>query len=116
MTNRFAETVVIFNDDGLGKADDVLRHKLAVNYLRTLIELEQYPLAILLYAEGVRLVASQSPCLAELTELASAGVPIIACRTCLDYSGLMDDVAVGEIGNMMRIVELQALAEKVITA
>ena len=116
MTNRFAKTVVLFNDDGLGKADDVLRHKLAVNYLRTLIELEQYPQAILLYAEGARLVASASPCLAELTELASAGVPVIACRTCLDYFGLMDDVAVGEIGNMMRIVELQALAEKVITA
>ncbi len=57
----------------------------------------------------------QKPYQKELEELAAAGVPLIACRTCLDYYGLLDQVVVGEIGNMLRIVEAQATAAKVIT-
>ena len=113
--NDFAGTAVIFNSDGLGQADEALRHKLATNYLRTLAELGEYPQAILFYASGVKLVVDGSPCLAELKELASVGVPLIACRTCLDFYGLMEKVAVGEIGNMLRIVEAQGRADKVVT-
>ena len=115
MQNAFSQTVIIFNQDGLGQAEESLRHKLATSYLRTLLELGHHPRAILFYAAGAQLVAAGSPCLQELTELAAAGVPLIACRTCLDFYGLMDRVAVGEIGNMLRIVEAQAAADKVIT-
>jgi len=115
MSNHFASTAIVFNHDGLGHADAALRHKLASNYLRTLLELEQHPQAVLFYAAGVKLVAEGSPCLTELAELAAAGVPLIACRTCLDFYGLMDKVQVGEIGNMLRIVEAQAAADKVVT-
>ncbi len=115
MSNDFSGTVIVFNNDGLGHADEALRHKLATSYLRTLLELEQRPQAILFYASGVKLVATGSPCLKELAELSGAGTPLIACRTCLDYYGLIDKVEVGEIGNMLRIVEAQAQAEKVVT-
>lgn len=115
MTNDFVSTAIVFNHDGLGQADEALRHKLATNYLRTLLELGQHPQVILFYAAGVKLVATASPCLPELKELAAAGVPLIACRTCLDFYGLMDSVEVGEIGNMMRIVEQQGKAVKVVT-
>lgn len=115
MQNEFAHSVIMFNNDGLGHAEDALRHKLASSYLRTLLELGHLPQAVLFYAAGVKLVASDSPCLAELNELAAAGVALIACRTCLDFYGLMNNVAVGEIGNMLRIVEAQAAAHKVIT-
>jgi len=116
MENQFSKTAIVFNHDGLGHADEALRHKLATNYLRTLIELGQLPQAVLLYAAGVKLVAAGSPCLAELKALTDAGVPVIACRTCLDFYGLMDKVAAGEIGNMVRIIEAQAAADKVVTA
>jgi len=112
---NFANTAIVFNHDGLGHADEALRHKLATNYLCTLIELGERPQAILFYAAGVKLVAEGSPCVGELKALADAGVPLIACRTCLDFYGLMEKVAVGEIGNMLRIVEAQGKAEKVVT-
>ena len=115
MNDPFSDTVVVFNNDGLGHADEALRHRLAANYLRTLGELGYRPQAVLFYAAGVKLVAAGSPCLKELEELAGAGVPLVACRTCLDYYGLLGKVVVGEIGNMMRIVEAQASAAKVIT-
>lgn len=115
MGNAFAATVIVFSSDGLGQADEALRHRLAANYLRTLLELAQFPQAILFYASGVKLVAAGSPCLGELQDLAAAGVSLIACRTCLEYYGLMESVAVGEIGNMLRIVEAQGAAQKVIS-
>ncbi len=115
MSNNFSHSAIIVNNDGLGHANEALRHKLAANYFRTLLELGQLPQSLLFYASGVKLVAHGSPCLQELIELAAAGVPLIACRTCLDFYGLMENVAVGEIGNMVRIVEAQANAEKVIT-
>ena len=115
MNNDFANTVLVLNHDGLGQADEPLRHKLLVNYFRTLLELEQFPQAVLFYAGGVKLVAKGTPCEKELAELSSAAVPLIACRTCLDYYGLLDSVVVGEVGNMLRIVEAQASAAKVIT-
>lgn len=115
MSNDFSRTAIVINHDGLGHADEVLRHKLVVSYLRTLLELGQLPQTVLLYAAGVKLITADSPCRQELAELAAAGVPLIACRTCLDHYGLMDRVVVGEIGNMLRIVEAQAAAEKVVT-
>lgn len=116
MENNFAQTAIIFANDGLGHADAALRHKLASNYLRTLLELDQLPQAILFYAAGVKLVTEGSPCAAELQELARRGVALVACRTCLDFYELMDKVVAGEIGNMLQIVEAQARARKVITA
>jgi selenium metabolism protein YedF len=115
VSNNYANTVLVLNHDGLGQTDTTLGHKLAANYFRTLIELGQIPKAITFYADGVKLVTTGTPCQQELAELAAAGVPLIACRTCLDYYGLLDQVVVGEIGNMMRIVEAQASAAKVIT-
>ncbi|MDR2451667.1 MAG: DsrE family protein [Candidatus Accumulibacter sp.] len=113
--NPFADTVIIFSNDGLGRGDEALRHQLAVNYLRTLSELGYRPQALLFYTAGVKLVAAGSPCLAELETLARAGVPLIACRTCLDHYGLTGRVEVGEIGNLLRIVEAQGNAGKVLT-
>lgn len=113
--NEFAHTAIVAGSDGLGQAEQALRHRLVTNYFRTLSETEQLPQSILLYASGVKLATGESPCLEALRALADAGVPIIACRTCLEYYGLMDKIVVGEIGNMLRIVEAQGDATKVIT-
>ncbi|MBK7564488.1 MAG: DsrE family protein [Propionivibrio sp.] len=115
MSNDFADTVLVLNHDDLGQADQPLRHKLIVSYFRTLLELEWFPKAVVFYVGGVKLVAEGTPCQKELAELSSTGVLLIACRTCLDYYGLQDNVVVGEIGDMLRVVEAQASASKVIT-
>ena len=115
MNTGFSDTVLVLNHDGLGQASTALSHKLVVSYLRTLIELEQLPRAIVFYADGVKLVAEGTPCQKELAELSAAGVPLIACRTCLDFYALIDRVVVGEVGNMLGIVEAQMSAAKVIT-
>lgn len=108
-------TAILVTSDGLGQGETPLRHRLAASYFLTLAESGLRPQALLFYGEGVKLCCQSSPCLDGLQQLAAAGVPLVLCRTCLDYYGLLDAVAVGEIGNMLRIVEAQQQAGKVIT-
>jgi hypothetical protein len=61
------------------------------------------------------MVAADSSVLETMRALRTAGVPIIACRTCLEHYGLVDRVAVGGIGTMAQVIELQAIAGKFIT-
>ncbi len=108
-------TVVIINSNGMGQADSGLSHKLVKTYLKLLDLGEQRPLAICLYAEGVKLAASASPVLEELEALVENGVRLVVCTTCLNHYQLMDDLKVGIAGGMKDIIEAQVEAEKVIT-
>lgn len=110
----FAHAVVMFGGDGMGQGDEVLRRKLAANYLRVLAEAGSPPRAILLFGAGVKLASRDSPCREALDALARLGCQVIACRTCLEHYGLMSTVPEDEIGNMLMIVEAQAAAAKVI--
>ncbi|MBI9069854.1 MAG: DsrE family protein [Salinivirgaceae bacterium] len=40
---------------------------------------------------------------------------LIACKTCLQHFNLTDKIEVGVVGTTMDIVELQKMADKVIT-
>lgn len=114
MSNGFAKTAIVVANEGLGEGDPELVKRVAATYFRTLFESEQIPSSILLYTAGVKLACTGSPCIEELRALENAGVEIISCRTCLEHYGLSELIEVGQIGNMLRIVEAQALAEKLV--
>ncbi len=108
-------TVVVINSNGMGQAPADLSHKLVKTYLNLLDLGEKRPLAICLYADGVKLATSGSPVLEELESLTENGVRLVVCTTCLNHFELMNDLKVGTAGGMKDIVDAQAEAEKVIT-
>jgi intracellular sulfur oxidation DsrE/DsrF family protein len=108
-------SVVIFNNNGMGQAEASLTHKLAKAFLNMLDLGEKLPAAICFYAEGVRLTVGQSPVLEELKSLEYKGVQLIVCTTCLNHFHLFDDLQVGTAAGMKEIVDAQWNAEKVIT-
>ena len=110
-----ASTVVLISNDGMGSAEEPLRHKLLRIYLTMLQENGFYPGAICFYAGGVKMVVHGSPVLDLLHTLEQQGVRLIICSTCLQYFGLNDKVAVGIVGGMNDIVLAQWMASKVIT-
>jgi intracellular sulfur oxidation DsrE/DsrF family protein len=114
-TVNLDDTVIIVPNAGLGHAEPALGVRVLGNYFRTLTELSARPRAICFYTAGVKMVADDSPLLAELRTLAQAGVQLVSCRTCLEHYGLIDRVAVGEVGSIAQVIELQAAAAKVIT-
>jgi len=115
LDNGFSSAAIVINSKGMGQGDEELRGRLLTNYLRTLVELDQAPQAILLYAEGVQMATQDSVCRIQLDELSDRGALVIICRTCLEHYGLLEKVPAPEIGNMAMIAEAQSAAVKVIT-
>ena len=73
------------------------------------------PQALCFYTEGVKAVCGGSPHIMGLELLQGLGVRIVACQSCLNYYGLSDKIAVGEVVGMPQIVELLMEADNVIT-
>ncbi len=108
-------TVILVNNNGMGKAEASLSHKLTQTYFGLLDLEDRLPASVCFYAEGVKLVVSGSPILEELCALRERGVRLLACGTCLNHYALADDVAAAEVGSMKDIIEQHWLADKVIT-
>jgi intracellular sulfur oxidation DsrE/DsrF family protein len=108
-------TVVQITNNGMGKGDPALQHKLIVKYLELIQMNASLPNAITFYTDGVKLVVEGSPALEQLHALESKGVRLIICSTCLEYYGLTKKVQVGVVGGMTDIIEAQVKAEKVIS-
>jgi selenium metabolism protein YedF len=86
--------------DRLGRGNDELGGILMKSFIYSLARNETRPKAVMLMNEGVRLACEGSSSLDDLKLLLEAGVPIKACGTCLDFLGLTDKLAVGDVGNM----------------
>lgn len=108
-------TVCLVARNGLGEAPGDLQRILAVNFFGTLAESERFPETILFYADGVKLACQGSAVVESLRALEKKGTRLILCRTCLDYFGILDKVAVGSVGKMSDIVASLAEATKVVT-
>ena len=109
------KTVILITNDGMSNADTELRHKLIENYLGLLDKDNYLPTFICFYGQGVKLIAEGSHVVEQLQKLESRGVTIIACKTCLTFYNLLENVKVGHIGTMHDIIDVQWKADKVIT-
>jgi intracellular sulfur oxidation DsrE/DsrF family protein len=113
--NNMQNTVIQVTNNGMGKGDTDLQHKLIAKYLELIRVNGELPNAITFYTDGVRLVVEGSPVLDQLRALENNGVRLIICSTCLEHYGLTEKVQVGIVGGMTDIIEAQVKAEKVIT-
>lgn len=72
-------------------------------FIYTLTQLKPLPARLVLMNSGVELACSGSDSLASLDSLASRGVEIFVCGTCLEYYGLRPSLKVGKVSNMYEI-------------
>jgi selenium metabolism protein YedF len=107
--------VVFVNSDRIGDGDEALGTKLMQSFLYSLARTETKPGAVLFMNSGVRLTCEGSGTLADIRLLASDGVSIKSCGTCLDYYRLTDTLAVGEVGTMSGTAETFMAADDVIS-
>jgi selenium metabolism protein YedF len=113
--SHFENTLIQVTSYGMGKGDESLALKLISNYFKLLINENQLPSILIFYNEGVKLIAEGSPVLNSLQELEGLGVKLLACKTCIDFYQLTDNVKVGMVGTMIDIIALQGKAKKVIS-
>ncbi len=98
--------VVAVGSDEMGTGDPELGKKLIGSFLYALAEQDELPRMIVFYNAGVRLTVAGSDSLEDLRALKEAGVEILSCGLCLNFYGLTEQLAVGSVTNMYRIVEI----------
>lgn len=108
------EYIVVINSPTMGVGDEGFGKNLLKTFIYTLTEQDVLPKQIVFYNGGVPLVTESSESLEDLKKLAGAGVEIYACGACLNFYGLTEKVAVGEITNMYRIIEMMRTAVRVV--
>jgi selenium metabolism protein YedF len=91
---------VFITTDKIGRDNAELGEVLMKNFLYSLARNDELPKAVMLMNEGVRLACKGSSSLDDLRILAEKGVGVSACGTCLDFLGLLDELAVGSVGTM----------------
>jgi selenium metabolism protein YedF len=89
-----------FITDSLGSGDEELGRLLMRNLIYSLARGEHRPARLMFMNGGVRLTCTGSPALDDIRAMAEAGTIVKSCGTCLDYLGLTDSLAVGEVGDM----------------
>ena len=108
------DLVILVTSDMLGAGNDTLGSTLMKSYIYALSESDKLPKDLLLLNSGVKLAAEGSEVLDSLNKLKERGVNIASCGVCLDFYGIKDKLAVGEITNMYTIIEKMKTAENTI--
>ena len=99
------QDVILIGQAGLGSGNQ-LGAMILANFLRLMGERDSLPEYIVLWNEGVSIAAEGSNWIQHLQQLQDLGVRIILCRTCVEFLGLEEQIAVGEIGNMPQVQDL----------
>ena len=106
--------VLVIGSDQMGQGDEKLGHMLMKSFMYAAAKQDRLPETILLFNGGARLSCEGSESLEDLREMEKAGCRILTCGTCLDFYGLKETLAVGEITNMYEIVETMTAARKLV--
>lgn len=105
---------VVINTNTMGQGDEKLGQTLLKSFVYSLTEQDVLPEYILFYNGGVQLVAEGSDSVEDLQALAAQGVKILSCGVCINYFDLKEKMAVGEITNMFRIVEIMRKSQRLV--
>lgn len=97
--------VVQISSDAMGNGSDELGRSLMKAFIFAVTQQDELPATMLFYNGGAHLTCEGSPVLEDLKSLASQGVEILTCGTCLNHFGIADTLAVGEVTNMYVICQ-----------
>ena len=106
--------VAAIASETMGSGDDQLGAALMKGFVYALSQQEELPATILLYNGGAKLSCEGSASLEDLREMEEQGVEILTCGTCLNFYGLTDRLAVGQVSNMYSIVEKLTQADLIV--
>jgi len=108
--------VLVVPGEYMGRGDnEELGTVLIRAFFHTLIEVEPKPATIIFFNSGVKWTVEGSEVVPDLQELATQGIEILVCGTCLGYYELKDKLAVGTVSNMYTIAETMLGAGQIVS-
>ena len=108
------EKIILLGSTELGSGDRQLGELIIANFLRLLPDQPSRPNKLICWNAAVKLLTADSPVLNHMKKIEQAGIEILACRTCVEYFGIEDKIAVGKISTM-QIIQKLLLENDVIT-
>jgi len=99
----------------IGGEDKELGEVLINTYLSSLGQGAMLPSVIILMNGGVKLAMKETSTCEHLEDLASKGVRILVCGTCLKHFNLLESLGIGQVSNMFEISESLAASGHVIS-
>lgn len=111
---RKAGMLVVLSSNTMGVGDSKLGTNLMKAFVFALTKQDHLPETILCYNSGAYLTCEGADTLEDMKLLESEGVQILTCGTCLDFYGLKEKLAVGNVTNMYDIVERMETATQII--
>ena len=106
--------VVAVGSGTMGEGNDELGRLLIKGFIYALSQQETPPQTLLFYNGGAHLTCEGSPALEDIRALAEQGAEVLTCGTCLDFYGLKEKLAVGQVTNMYVIAEKMLQASHVV--
>lgn len=106
---------LLLGREGLGAGADELGTMLMKGFVFALTELAQPPACLIFLNGGAKLTTEGASTVPDLRTLEERGVKVYTCGTCANYFGIKDKLAVGEITDMMHIVQLLSSAQRVMS-
>ena len=107
-------TVVVISSKAMGHGGDELGTALMKGFIYALSQQETLPDTILFYNGGANIPVEGSVSLEDLKAMEAQGVEILTCGTCLNFYGLTEKLAVGQVTNMYTIVEKMTGADLIV--
>ena len=107
-------TVVVISSKAMGHGGDELGTALMKGFIYALGQQERLPSTILFYNGGASIPCEGSVSLEDLKSMEAQGVEILTCGTCLNFYGLTEKLAVGQVTNMYTIVEKMTGADLIV--
>lgn len=106
--------VVVLSADTMGTGEEKLGKALMKAFVFSVTKQDILPETILCYNTGAYLTCEGADTLEDMKTLEAEGVQILTCGTCLDFYGIKDTLAVGNVTNMYEIVEIMENAKTIV--
>ncbi|MFC7373567.1 DsrE family protein [Fictibacillus iocasae] len=103
--------VILVTSDVFGKGETELGETVMETFFTVLKQQLELPVAVFFMNRGVFCLTNQSMTSLHAKELQEKGVSVYACKTCVDYYGVENELTAGEISSMGHFVELAAKHE-----
>lgn len=98
--------VILVSSNQLGKGDEALGEGVLETFFTLIKQRDEKPEAIFLMNTGVYTLTEQSLVSVHLKEIHESGVPVFACKTCVEHYKVEEQLISGEISGMSHFIEL----------
>jgi selenium metabolism protein YedF len=106
--------VIFISSEGMGRGDDELGGTLMAVFLDSLSRLKGEISHALFVNGGAKLTVENSSVLEQVRQLEQMGTQVQTCGTCLKHFGIQNELAVGDVTNMVAIIETLSRAGRII--